>query len=161
MKKLLFVLLVLPFIWVGCEKPEPTPLPLGELKLTGTWEWTETSWASPEEPLTPETEGYSLHLTLTEDNKFTYYHNCVTVAYGSVTQGVWKDTTTLNQEEYPYMDFYDHVSGVTTTSFYELYKKSDYEHTMTTYLAPKLGGGKTLKWKKLNDVEVKELFEKK
>ena len=155
MKKYLFVFLLLPLMWVGCS--EPTPQPLGELQLTGTWEWTETTWASPADPLTPESEGYTLHLRLTEDNKWTYYHNCVVVARGTYKQKMWTDTI-LNQGELPYIDFVDHISNTSTTSFYELHKQSDYEHSMTTYPAPYLGGGRILVWKKMSEAEVNKLL---
>ena len=156
MKKHLFILLLLPLLWVGCEKPEPTPLPLGELELTGTWEWTETTW-NPFEKITPETEGYTLHLTLTEENEFVYYHDQV-----MVDRGTFKPKKQAEGgNELNYVEFYSHITYSKYTLFYELIEISDDNHVMTTYQYPYTEDGRALRWRKLNNIETEEILGKK
>ena len=156
MKKYLLVLMLLPMFLMGCEEPEPTPQPLGELQLTGTWEWTETAW-NPFEKITPETEGYTLHLTLTEENEFVYYHDQV-----MVDRGTFKPQKQAEGgNELNYVEFYSHITYSKYTLFYELIEISDNNHVMTTYQYPYTEDGRTLRWRKLNNIETEEILGKK
>lgn len=70
MKKYLFVLMLLPLLWVGCEENNYSQH-LRELKsnLIGTWQWVETYVdLSDYDMITPDTEGYNQYYIFGKDD---------------------------------------------------------------------------------------------
>ena len=149
MKKYLFVLMLLPMLWIGCEEPNTiTQETLS--KLHGTWQWIITSYPRGEKNYltTPDSVGYNQYYTFHQHNAWTLIINDKLVGEGTLEVKEWKDTIG-NKGSFVYIDLYNELTGETKSSFVRFYTEGD-DTFLVTSGNPYLGGGGVIIWKKIS-----------
>ena len=149
MKKYLFVLMLLPMLWVGCEEPNTiTQETLS--KLHGTWQWSKTSYPRGEKNylITPDSVGYNQYYTFHQHNAWTFKIDDEIFREGTLEVKEWKDTIG-NKGSFVYIDLYEKLIGETKSSFVRFYTEGD-DTFLVTSANPYLVGGWVIIWKKIS-----------
>ena len=149
MKKYLFVLMLLPMLWVGCEENNYSPH-LRELKsnLIGTWQWVEThiELPSPHDKKTPESEGYNKYYIFEENDTWRLMRD-----ERLLSSGIFKIKKVTDCGE-PFDGIYlygSKVSDAIQPEMIELHKDNN-DMILTIVSYPCIPGTSSSKWKKIS-----------